>query len=364
MLSKRVLAAAMMVMMTGAIFAGCGNDEKGATKSDIKIGLSTDEGGLNDKSFNQAADTGIKKAKKEFGFEYNAIESKGKEDYTENLETLIGEGSQLVFGVGYKMLDAIKAAAEKYPETNFTIIDEKVELPNVESITFKEHEGSFLMGVIAGEMAKDGKVGFIGGYDNPLINKFEVGFAAGVMSVNPKAGEDLLSRKTVKYADSFSDVNKGYESGKALIDEGCTIVYHAAGGVGMGMFRAVKEARDAGNGDVWAIGVDMDQAAFLAASKTKEDQELAKVIVSSMIKRVDTATYNAAKDVVEKKFKGGTHVELGLVEEGVGVAETTKDNTPEDVMKKVEEYKKAIIEGKFEVPATIDELKEFKAPEL
>lgn len=354
MLSKRVLAAAMMVMMTGAIFAGCGNDEKGDTKSDVKVGLSTDEGGVNDKSFNQSAHEGIKKAEKEFGFEYKYVEPKSNEDYAENLETLIDDGAQLVYGVGYKMENAIKDVAANYPDTKFLMVDAKIEAPNVQSVTFKEHEGSFLMGVIAGKMANDGKVGFIGGIDDVLINRFEVGFAAGVMAVNPEAGKLLADRTTVKYANSFSDSTLGYELAKALYDEGCTVVYHAAGGTGEGMFKATKELRDNGK-DVWAIGVDMDQAVTT---------DYGDVILSSMMKEVGTATYNAAKEMAEGKFEGGKAIELGLAENGVGIAPTTDKNTPKDVIELAEKYKKAIVDGKFQVPSTIDELKSFVVPEI
>jgi basic membrane protein A and related proteins len=376
MFNKKIISLLAAVMMVATVFVGCGSNDKATenkegtkvenkeekaeeSKDDVEkkifIGLSTDEGGINDKSFNQSANAGITKAQDEFKVEYKYLEPDSKEDYEENLELLVDEGADLVFGVGFQMADAVKAAAENHTDSKFAIIDSVVELPNVQSIGFKEQEGSFLMGVIAGKMTKTNKVGFIGGKDFELINRFEVGFAAGVKAVNPEAAEALISRKSVKYADSFGDVNKGFELAKALYDEGCDIVYHAAGGVGIGLFDATKKERESGN-EVWAIGVDMDQAVTLPEYKD--------VILSSMIKRVDVGTYNAVKDVKDNKFQGGNVTVLGLAEDGVGIADTTKDNTPEEFIQLAEKYKEAIVKGDFVVPATLDELSKFEVPEV
>jgi basic membrane protein A and related proteins len=349
---KKIVALIASVAMVATLFAGCGTtDKKG---EGIKVGLSTDEGGLNDKSFNQSANTGLKKAVENFGVEYNPIESTSKEDYIDNLVEFGDNGSKLVFAVGYQMVDAVTEVSQKYKDTNFVIVDSVVDQPNVQSVMFKQNEGSFLMGVIAGKMSKTNKVGFIGGKDGELINNFEAGFVAGVMAVNPEAGAKLMSRETVKYAASFGDVNRGYELAKALYDEDCDVIYHAAGGVGLGLFSATKELRDKGE-DVWAIGVDMDQAVTT---------DFGDYLLSSMIKRVDSATYEATKEVVEGTFEGGKIISLGLKEEGVDIAPTSDKNTPKEVLELVEKYKKAIIDGKFQVPATLDELPNFTAPEI
>lgn len=361
---KRVVALVASTMMVASLFTGCGSSTpktSTSTATKIVIGLSTDQGGLNDKSFNQAADTGIKKAQKEFSLDYKSLESKVKEDYQPNLEALVNNKSNLVFGVGFQMEQALTDTAKKYTTNNFVIIDDVIALPNVESITFKEQEGSFLMGVIAGKMTKTNKIGFIGGIDGALINKFEAGFAAGVKSVNPTAAAGLISKdgKTpgtmVKYAGSFTDANLGYEDAKSLYSSGCDVVYHAAGGVGLGLFKAAKEMKDSGKAD-WAIGVDMDQAVTVP--------EYSSVILSSMIKRVDTATYEACKAVVDKSFKGGKHIELGLKEDGVGIAPTSNVNTPKDILDLVKKYQDAIIAGKIVVPATRDKVASFTAPSV
>ena len=365
---KRVVAMLATAIMTVSLFAGCGQKPQNQPAGEgtkqgakVKIGLSTDEGGLNDKSFNQSADTGIKKAVKEFGVDYKPVESAKKEDYESNLDALVNAGSNLTFGIGFQMEQAMKNVAGKYKDKNFAIIDTVVDAPNVESITFKEQEGSFLMGVIAGKMTKTNKVGFIGGKDFATINKFEVGFAAGVKAVNPEAAKGLISSDgkspgtMVKYADSFGDTNKGYELAKSLYGAGCDIIYHAAGGVGIGMFKATKELKDSGK-QVWAMGVDMDQAVTVP--------EYASVILSSMIKKVDVATYTATKDVVDGKFQGGKHVEYGLKEDGVGIAPTSDKNTPKDVLDLVNKYTEAIKADKFVVPATREEAVKFAAPSI
>lgn len=315
----------------------------------VRVGMATDEGGLEDRSFNQSAHKGLSNAKKDLPVEYKlVIEAKTQEDYEKNLET-IAENCDLTIGVGFQMVDAVSDVSLKNQNKKFVIVDSVVEAPNVMSILFKEEEGSFLMGVIAGKMTKTNKIAFVGGMDFDLINKFECGFAAGVKVVNEEAAQNLIDRKTVKYADSFSDVVKGYEITKKLINEGCDVFYHAAGGAGIGMFQAIKDAKQSGK-NVWAIGVDIDQAITMP--------EYAHIMLSSMVKKIDTATYLATKSVVDKTFEGGT-ITLGIKENGVGYAESTKINTNKEVLESVEKYKKAIIDGTIKVPVSLEELKEF-----
>lgn len=366
---KRIVALMAATVMTVSLFAGCGSKsgtQTGEGAKKVKIGLSTDEGGLNDKSFNQSADEGIKKAQKELGVEYKPIESKQKEDYEQNLKALADDGCNLVFGVGFQMDEALAKVADQYKDNKFAIIDsvpDKAEnmKKNVQYITFKEQEGSFLMGVIAGKTTKTNKIGFIGGKDFPLINRFEAGFAAGVKAVNPAAAEGLISKdgKTpgtlVKYADSFADTNKGYELAKSLYGAGCDVVYHAAGGCGIGMFKAAKEMKDSGK-EVWAIGVDMDQAVTVP--------EYSSVILSSMIKKVNEATFTATKSVADGKFEGGKHIELGLKENGVGIAPTSDKNTKKEVLDLEKKYENAIKDGKIVVPAGRADVAAFTAPEV
>ncbi|WP_040193034.1 BMP family lipoprotein [Clostridium culturomicium] len=364
---KRIVALLATVAMTATLLVGCASPKDGGstgdtskgdegTKSEVFIGLSTDEGGINDKSFNQTANDGVVKAEKEFGLKYKYLEATKKEDYEPNLQGLIDEGADLTFAIGYQLSDAVKNIAKNNADSKLCLIDSVVDAPNVLSITFKEEEGSFLMGVIAGLTTKTNKVGFIGGKDQETIVKFEAGFAAGVAAVNPEAAKGLISPDgkavgtTVKYADSFADTNKGYELAKSLYDDGVDVIYHAAGGCGIGLFQATKELKEKGQ-DVWAIGVDMDQQVSLP--------EYADVMLSSMMKRVDNATYDAAKSVVDGTFEGGNKV-LGIAEGGVGMSDSTSKNTDAKVIEKAKEFEEKIKKGEIKVPGTRAEVKDFK----
>ena len=354
-----IILASVLVFAT--LFAGCttSNPESGnATTSNsenLLVGLVTDQGGVNDKSFNQAANTGLESAVKDFGVKKQVIESKMFEDYEQNLQAFVSNNANLIVGVGYMMQDAVTNVSKQNPDSNFLFIDGVVDNPNVLNVTFKENEGSYLMGIIAAKMSNTGKVGFIGGIDGELIQRFEAGFVAGVKSINAEAGALLENRTLVRYAGSFDDVQKGNELAKVLINDGCDVIYHAAGGVGIGMFTAVQETRSSGK-DVWAIGVDMDQAVTLPDYKD--------FIISSMMKRVDTATYTATKDLVNGSLKTGTHQQLGLKEDGVGIAPTTSDKVSQDILDLVDQYSNAVKDGTIVVPATIDAVKSFTAPTI
>lgn len=355
-MKKKIISMLAAVAVITTTIAGCGTKTEtgeggnSAGNKEYVFGMSTDQGGLGDKSFNDAAHAGLQKVKAENDNvkEIFVLESKQEENFEPNLKQL-AKNNDLTVAVGYLMRGALDKVASENPDKNFTIIDEVVELPNVKSIKFKAEEGSFLMGVIAGEMTKTNKIGFIGGMEDDLILTFEAGFVAGVKAVNPEAAEELLSRKTVKYAASYGDSGKGYELAKSLYSDGCDVIYHAAGATGLGMFKAASET---GN---WAIGVDQDQAVT--------NESFADVILSSMIKKIDVATYEACQSVIDGKFVADTTI-LGLKEGGVDMAESTSKNTPQEVIDIANNYKKAIVEGKITVPGDLESLKNFTVPEI
>jgi basic membrane protein A len=340
-----ILSILLIITAVGCAAAtkeGGGAGAPAGGKDQFKLGLVTDTGGLNDESFNQTAWEGCKRAEKELGANIKALESKRDEDYVPNLTKFAREGRDIIWGIGFKFDKAIPETANRFKDRQFGIVDSNLggNIPkNVTAVTFKEEEGSFLMGVIAGLSTKTNKVGFIGGITSPLIKKFEAGYTAGVKTVNPKA--------TVKaaYAESFTDATKGRSLAQSMYNEGIDIIYHASGGVGKGLFDEVKTRP---KGKFWAIGVDMDQ------SKLAPDHTL-----SSMIKRVDVAVFNVTKDVKEKKVKSGTQIQYGLKEEGVGYPETTSKHVKPEVLKKVDEYKQKIINGEIKVPTNETELKAF-----
>ncbi len=333
-----LLLSAIMVLAVG-----CGGQQNGGNAdSAFSVGMVTDTGGLNDESFNQTAWEGIKRAKEELGAETKALESKRDEDYIPNLTKFARDGRDITWAVGFKFEKAIPEVANQFPDAKFGIVDSNLggKIPeNVTAVTFKEEEGSFLVGVLAGLTTKTGKVGFIGGISSPLIKKFESGYRAGVHMANPNATVQVV------YAESFTDATKGRSLAQSMYNNGVDVIFHAAGGVGKGLFDEVKTRE---KGKFWAIGVDMDQ------SKLAPDHTL-----TSMIKRVDVAVFDITKELKEGKLQPGKQVELGLKENGVGLADTTKKHVPADILKKVDEFKQKIINGEIKVPKTEKELEQF-----
>lgn len=360
---KKILSIILCFTILATLFTGCAKSSGGkapAAGGTLKVALAADTGGINDKSINEDTHAGMKRAAKDFGVTYKVIEARRQDDYESNLEALVSDGNKLIIGIGGNMANTLEKVAKRHPDVNFAILDTAVKADNVRSLVFKEQEGSFLVGVVAGLMTKTNKVGFIGGMDIDVISRFESGFAAGVMSVNPEAGAGLIgangaSGKMVKFADSFSDSNKGYELAKSLYASGCDVIYHAAGPVGIGLFKAAKDVSSATGHKVWAIGVDQDQAAALP--------EYADYILTSMVKRAGNAAYQTVKLQKEGKFKGGV-ISLGLAEDGMALAQTTDKNTPKDVIEVAKKAADMIKSGQIKVPATRAELATFKPVKL
>jgi basic membrane protein A len=350
MKAKKLLSVALTGLLATSLLAGCGTakkeegeEKKGAAgEKKMTVAMVTDVGGIHDNSFNQAAWEGLTRAKENLKIETKVSESKRAEDYTPNLTAFVKGGTDLTWGIGFLMADDVKKVAEANPNAKLGIVDSDLGgkiPPNVAAITFKEEEGSFLMGVLAGKMTKSNKVGFVGGVKFALIEKFEYGFKAGVKAVNPNA------EVVAVYADAFDKPDKGKLLASQLYQQGADIIFHASGATGDGVF---AEAKERGKG-FWVIGVDRDQSS-LAPDNT----------LSSMIKRVDNAVYQVAEGLKNGKFEGGKVTVFGLKEDGVGYAPTTNKNTPADVIKLMDDYKKKIVAGELKAPATADEFKAFK----
>ncbi|ARU62523.1 BMP family ABC transporter substrate-binding protein [Tumebacillus avium] len=351
MKARKFLSLALTGVLAASLLAGCGTDNNaeqgnnnagGDTEKKLTIGMVTDVGGVHDNSFNQAAWEGLTRAKNELGVTPKVSESKRAEDYTPNLNGYVKDKNvNMTWGIGFLMEKDIKTVATANPDAKIGIIDSDLggDIPkNVTAVTFKEEEGSFLMGVMAGKMTKSNKIGFVGGVKFALIEKFEYGFKAGVKSVNPNA------TVTAVYADAFDKPDKGKLLAAQLYQQGADIIFHASGLTGDGVFAEAKE-RGAG---YWVIGVDRDQSELAPANT-----------LSSMVKRVDNAIFAITKDLNEGKYEGG-HIVYGLAEDGVGYAPTTKNNVPEDVIKLMDDYKQQIIDKKITVPATADAFNNFK----
>lgn len=367
-MSKRIISLLLVVMMVTVAFAGCTESAKKTSEEptttenateevteesaenateepaekpqvDVVMGMITDTGGLGDQSFNDSGWLGLERLETEFGVERKVLESESADDYSSNLTSFAEAEVDLVYGVGFLFQEAMKTAADQFPEQKFAIIDSEVKAENVASITFAEHEGSFLVGVIAGMTTKSNKVGFIGGMKFPLIEKFEYGFMAGVKAANPDAV--VISN----YADSFEDAAKGKEIATVQNQKGADVIFHAAGGVGIGLIQAAEEQ------EFWAIGVDQDQ------SRISPER-----VLCSMIKRVDEGVYQVGKSVVKGTFEGGVKV-FSIANDGVGYSDNA-GNLNDEQIAAAELWKKAIADGKVIVPQTRAEYEAFEVPEL
>lgn len=314
-----------------ATTGGTGTTGGGSTEKKLKLGIVFDTGGLGDKSFNDSAWRGAQKAEKELGVEVMKVESAKESDYANNLQAMADKGADIVIGVGITMATAIKQVAPNYPDTKFVSIDgEPLDMPNVRTIQFKEEEGSFLVGYVAGLVSKTKKLGFIGGMELPLIKKFQYGYMAGAKTAD-KAVEVLPA----KYTGDWVNQDKAKVATELLFGSGADIVYHAAGRAGLGVIAAAKEK------NLWAIGVDSDQ----------DDIEPGRVL-TSMIKNVDLGVFMTVQDLKDGKFTAGA-VMYDLKAGGVGTSEFkhTKAAVGEANMAKLDEMKKKIIAGEVTVPA-------------
>ncbi|MCR8644972.1 BMP family ABC transporter substrate-binding protein [Paenibacillus sp. N1-5-1-14] len=336
--------AGIAMLVSSIVLAGCGGGKKAETtptpgagngKSDVKIGMVTNVGGVNDKSFNQGAWDGLQNLGKETGASVKYLESKSNADYIPNLSQFVKGNYDLTWGIGLPLSDAVKEIASKNPEEKLAIIDNVVELPNVASILFSENEGSFLAGVVAGMMTKTNKVAFIGGLEIPVIKRFEVGFKAGVLAANPDA------KVSTNYTGAFDKPDFGKAAAASMYNSGVDIIFHASGETGNGVFNEAKSRVKQGK-TAWVIGVDMDQSVEFGD----------EVTLTSMVKRVNDAVLRVSKDMMDGKFAGGKTTVLGLKENGVGLADTSSKNVPADVLAKVEEFKAKIISGEIKVPTS------------
>ena len=347
------------------LVAGCGGDDKASSggggnapstgagpKSSVTAGMVSDKGGIGDLSFNWMAWEGLQRAQKDLGIDISKIESQQDADYQPNLQRLAEKGCKLVFAVGFSLEPAVKEIAPKYPNTHFAIIDSRdPTADNVANLVFREEEGSFLVGALAGGMSKKNQLGFVGGMEIDLIKKFEAGYRAGIKTTNPGA------TVTAKYTNNWEDVPLGKELAFSLFDQGADIVMHASGRCGLGVIEAAKER---GPG-FWAIGVDADQD-YLGCSDPKNPTPPSRVL-TSMLKRVDNVVYAVCKDEAGGKFKPGVQ-EFGVDNDGVGISplKYSKDEIPAPLLAKIDDLKSRIAKGEIKPPKTLKELEGWKPP--
>lgn len=364
-MSKWLRMSALPLIALSLVAAACGSDEPtdGGTSaaggdectSDIRVGVALDIGGLGDNGFNDLSKIGLDKAIAEGVIcESNTKFLEANSDGTnldENTESLAADGYDLVVGTGFAFTPGINAIAIDYPETSFGIIDgyatcgtdcgldnDADAIPNVTDLTFQEEQGSYLVGVAAALKAEEtgcDTIGFLGGQTGPLIAKFEAGYAAGAQATIP--GITVLVEYIGDTTKAFDDISGGEVKANKLYDDGACIVYHAAGDAGNGLFKAAAEQQKI------AIGVDSDQHEIVSADQ-------AEWIMTSMIKRVDTAVYDTIVAAADGSFEGGGTQVFGLVDEGISYATSNPDLMGQDIVDAVEEAKAAILSGDIEPP--------------
>jgi basic membrane protein A len=298
----------------------------------LKVGLVLDKGGKDDKSFNSAAFLGASNAKKDLKIELKYVEATDSNALESLHRAFARKGFDLIIGVGFAQTEAVKKVAVQFPKIKFAIVDGEITAPNVRSLLFEEHEGSFLVGAAAALKAQKGKVGFVGGMDIPLIRRFEMGYEAGAKQVHPKI--QVITNYIGVTGEAWNNPAKAKELALSQISQGADVIFVAAGASGSGVFDAVEEKKKL------AIGVDSNQNWLKPG-----------FILTSMLKRVDTAVYNTIQDTQNGKYTPGA-IRHGLKDKGVDFAVDSYNEkllTP-DIIKKLDEYKAQIISGKIKVP--------------
>ena len=302
-----------------------------AQADDFTPAVVFDMGGKFDKSFNEAAFNGAEKFKADTGVQYREFEVTNPSMREQALRNMARRGAQVVVAMGFAQAAAVETVAQEFPETKFTLIDMVVDLPNVQSVIFKEHEGSFLVGMAAAMASQTGKVGFVGGMDIPLIRKFALGYVEGAKHVNPDI--EIFQNMTGTTPAAWNDPTKGGELARSQFDRGADVVYAAAGGTGIGVYQAAKDAGKL------AIGVDSNQNYIHPGT-----------MLTSMIKRVDVAVYESFRAAQDGTWQGGIQV-LGLAEDGVGWAldEHNRSLVSAEMEAAIEQARQDIIAGNIAV---------------
>ncbi|MEN3793783.1 BMP family ABC transporter substrate-binding protein [Fulvimarina sp. MAC3] len=299
--------------------------------AEVKPAIVYDLGGKFDKSFNEAAYNGAERYEKETGTEYRDFEVQSDSQREQALRNFARKGFDPVIGIGFSQAQSIEKVAEEYPDTHFVIVDAVVDKPNVRSILFKEEQGSYLVGMLAAMASETDKIGFVGGMDIPLIRKFACGYVEGAKAVNPDI--TVYENMTGTTGAAWNDPVRGGELAKSQFDQGADVVYHAAGGTGLGVLQAAADAGKLG------IGVDSNQNMTHPGS-----------VLTSMVKRVDNAVYDTIEDVANGEWTAGVE-ELGLKQDGVAWAldENNRELITEEMETRVGDAREKIIAGEIEV---------------
>lgn len=358
-MKKRLIAMAVTLLMTTGVLAGCGGDSgtKDTKSADLNVGMITDIGTIDDKSFNQGTWEGIIKAKNELGIKEKYLQPGGqtKADYLTEIKNIYDAGFKFIVTPGYKFDTAIYEAQEKYKDAKFVIIDgapndgdkkkptTKVG-ENTISIFYAEEQSGFLAGVATALQLKEGDLGFIGGLKIPPVQKFNWGFQQGVNYANKNLGTKVtLKKENVKYTMSFDDVALGQQTAATMYDRGVKAIFACAGKVGVGVITEAKTRASKGE-EAFVVGVDVDQ---FDEGKYEGDKS---VVLTSATKKIGKSAFDMIKDELDGKFQGGKTLRYDINNDGVGIPETNP-NLSEETVKKVNEIKEKMKSGEIKVSA-------------
>ncbi|HEU4712422.1 MAG TPA: BMP family ABC transporter substrate-binding protein [Pyrinomonadaceae bacterium] len=337
-LSSSFLTLVAFVAFAALVSTGCTDTSAFSDPSKIRVGIVFDIGGKDDRSFNAAAWQGVQRAAKDLPIVLRDIEPGTPNAIEPAMRAFAERNFDLIIGVGFAQAPIMELVAKDYPHIQFAIIDGFSKLPNVASLGFKEHEGSYLVGILAAKASRTGTIGFLGGMDIGLIHRFAKGYEEGARSVNPNI---RVIENYVGVTDSaWNNPGKGKELSLAQIGKGADVIFTAAGNSGLGAFDAVEQqGKQNGRATHFVIGVDSNQNMVKPG-----------FVLTSMVKRVDNAVYDIVKDVVNKQFNPGVHV-FGLEKDGVGYAmdEYNQDLVTPEAREAAEAAKKKIIAGEIKV---------------
>lgn len=342
----KAILVAILLPVVCFVSASCSGSVKTEKQCKVKVGIVFDIGGKNDRSFNAAAWDGVKRASQDLDICLHDVEPGNPVSIEPSMRAFAEKDFDLIIGVGFAQGPIMASVAKDYPNIHFAIVDGvifeddgKTPKKNVASLVFREHEGSYLVGMIAASKSKTGVLGFIGGMDIPLIHKFETGYEEGARSVNPNI--QVIDNYVGVTDSAWNNPGKGKELAISQIGQGADIIFTAAGNSGLGAFDAVEEFGKEADGSArkYVIGVDSNQNGVKPG-----------FVLTSMIKRVDNAVYDVVKEVVEGRFDGGFHV-FGLDKDGVGYAmdDFNKPFISQEILDRVEASKKKIVAGEIKV---------------
>jgi len=328
------------------LFTSCGSRIEAQKQCQIKVGIVFDIGGKNDRSFNAAAWDGVRRAEKDLPICLYDVEPGNPTSIEPAMRAFAEKDFDLIVGVGFAQGPIMQKVADDYPNIKFAIIDGvimeadgKTPKKNVASLVFREHEGSYLVGMIAASKSKSGVLGFVGGMDIPLIHRFKTGYAEGARSINPNI--KVIDNYVGVTDAAWNNPGKGKELALSQIGQGADVIFTAAGNSGLGAFDAVEQygRNEQGEASKFVIGVDSNQNMVKPG-----------FVLTSMVKRVDNSVYDVVKEVLSGKFEGGFHV-FGLDKDGVAFSmdDNNKGLIPDDVLQKVEVSRQKIIKGEIKV---------------